>query len=75
VAVHTAWGSFWIGWGILELLVATHVMPPIPLGATSPSFAFWFIALALVTSFGAWAPWPRTWACSPCWLPCRPGRR
>jgi succinate-acetate transporter protein len=30
-AVHTAWGSFWIGWGILQLLVATHVMPPIPL--------------------------------------------
>ena len=29
VAVHTAWGSFWIGWGILELLVTTHVMPPV----------------------------------------------
>ena len=53
VAVHTAWGSFWIGWGILELLVATHVMPAIPLGIASPSFAFWFIALTLVTSFGA----------------------
>ena len=53
VAEHTAWGSFWIGWGILELLVATHVMPPIPLGTASPSFAFWFIALTLVTSFGA----------------------
>jgi len=53
VAVHTAWGSFWIGWGILELLVATHVMPAIPLGTANPSFAFWFIALTLVTSFGA----------------------
>lgn len=53
VAAHTAWGSFWIGWGILELLVATHVVPPIPLGTASPSFAFWFIALTLVTSFGA----------------------
>jgi hypothetical protein len=53
VAVHTAWGSFWIGWGILQLLVTTHVLPAIPLGATSPSFAFWFIALTLVTSFGA----------------------
>jgi succinate-acetate transporter protein len=52
-AVHTAWGSFWIGWGILQLLVATHVMPPIPLGTASPSFAFWFIALTLVTSFAA----------------------
>jgi succinate-acetate transporter protein len=52
VAVHTAWGAFWIGWGILELLVATHVMAPIPLGAASATFAFWFIALALVTFWG-----------------------
>jgi uncharacterized protein len=52
VAVHTAWGSFWVGWGILQLLVAVHVMPPILLGASSPSFAFWFIALALVTMWG-----------------------
>jgi succinate-acetate transporter protein len=52
-AVHTAWGSFWIGWGILQLLVATHVMAPIPLGVASPSFAFWFIALTLVTFWGA----------------------
>lgn len=53
VAAHTARGSFWIGWGILELLVTMHVLPPIPLGVASPSFAFWFIALTLVTFFGA----------------------
>jgi succinate-acetate transporter protein len=53
VAVHTAWASFWVGWGILQLLVATHVMAPIPLGGASPSFAFWFIALTLVTFWGA----------------------
>jgi hypothetical protein len=53
VAVHTAWASFWVGWGILQLLVATHVMAAIPLGAASPSFAFWFIALTLVTFWGA----------------------
>ena len=53
VAVHTAWGSFWIGWGTLELLVSVHVLSAIPLGAASPSFAFWFITLTLVTSFGA----------------------
>lgn len=52
VAVHTAWGSFWVGWGILQLLVATHVMPPIPLGAASASFAFWFIALTMITFWG-----------------------
>jgi succinate-acetate transporter protein len=53
VAVHSAWASFWVGWGILQLLVATHVMPATPLGAPDPSMAFWFIALTLVTSFGA----------------------
>ena len=35
------------------LPVTTRVLPPSPLGAASPSFAFWFIALTLVTSFGA----------------------
>jgi uncharacterized protein len=38
-AVHTAWGSFLVGWGILQLLVATHVMAPLALGVASPSFA------------------------------------
>jgi uncharacterized protein len=52
VAVHTAWGSFWIGWGILQLLVSTGVLPAVPLGAANPSMAFWFIALTLVTWFG-----------------------
>jgi succinate-acetate transporter protein len=52
VAMHTVWGSFWLGWGLYMLLVATHVLPVIPLGTASPSFAFWFIALTLVTIFG-----------------------
>lgn len=55
VGVHTAWGSFWIGWGIMELLVATHVMAPIALGTASPSLAFWFIALTLFTGAAAFA--------------------
>lgn len=55
VGVHTAWGSFWIGWGILEVLVATHVLPPIALGTANPSFAFWFLALTLFTGMAAMA--------------------
>lgn len=51
VAMHTAWGSFWIGWGIYQLLAATRVLPIIPLGVSNPSFAFWFIGLTLVTTF------------------------
>lgn len=53
VAVHTAWASFWVGWGILQLLVAVHVMAAIPLGVAAPSFAMWFVALTLVTFWGA----------------------
>lgn len=50
VAVHTAWGSFWIGWGILQLLTAAHVLAPIAAGSANSSFAFWFLALTLVTT-------------------------
>lgn len=53
VAVHTAWGSFWVAWGILQILVTVRALPLIPLGTFSSSFAFWFIALTLVTIWGA----------------------
>jgi hypothetical protein len=55
VAVHTAWGSFWVAWGVLQILVTVGLLPAIPLGAANPSFAFWFIALTLVTAWGALA--------------------
>lgn len=55
VAVHTAWGSFWVAWGTLQILVLVRLLPAIPLGAASASFAFWFIVLTLVTFWGALA--------------------
>ena len=54
-AMHGLWGSFWIAFGIQQLLVATHVLPAIPLGAANPSFAWWFIVLALITGMGGFA--------------------
>jgi len=53
VAAHGTWGAFWLGWGILQLLLATKVMPPIALGATNTSFAFWFIVLTLITGMAS----------------------
>jgi len=53
VAAHTAWGSFWVAWGVLQLLAATHVTAAIAPGAASPSFAMWFVVLALVTFWAA----------------------
>jgi uncharacterized protein len=53
VATHTAWGSFFIAWGVLQLLVTAGRIPLVPLGTPNSAMAFWFIALALVTVFTA----------------------
>jgi succinate-acetate transporter protein len=49
-AVHGAWGSFWIAYGILWLLVATGDLT-LPAGKF-PALAFWFFPLAAVTFSG-----------------------
>jgi hypothetical protein len=55
VATHTAWGSFWIAWGVLQLMVTVGRIPLglVSLGTANSSLAFWFIALTLVTMFTA----------------------
>ena len=53
LAAHTAWGSFWIAWGIMQVLTAMHVMAPIALGSVNPAFAFWFIMLTATTGMAA----------------------
>jgi hypothetical protein len=55
-AMHGMWGSFWIAFGILTLLVQTHVLPLVPPGSKSdPAFAMWFWTLAAITAAGALA--------------------
>ncbi len=53
-AMHGVWGSFWIGWGILAAFAAGGLHPPLLLG-NDPSFAWWFIVLALITAMGTLA--------------------
>ena len=53
VATHTAWGSFFIAWGVLQLMVTVGRIPLVALGTANPSLAFWFVALTLVTMFTA----------------------
>jgi succinate-acetate transporter protein len=49
-AMHGMWGAFWIGYGILQLLLATKVLPT---GTTlDHALGFWFIALCAITFSG-----------------------
>lgn len=50
-AMHGMWGSFWIGYGILYLLIGLGKLTA-PQGAF-PALAFWFISLAWITWAGA----------------------
>ena len=49
-AMHGMWGSFWLAYGLLNILVATHQLPT---GTTmDQALAFWFIALGAITASG-----------------------
>jgi uncharacterized protein len=50
-AMHGTWGSFWIAYGILQLLFATGTLAAPPDGNFS-ELGYWFLALAIVTGFG-----------------------
>jgi len=50
-AMHGTWGSFWVGFGILQLLMATGTIPP-NTGPTFPALGYWFIVLAAITIMG-----------------------
>ncbi|MFR0355840.1 acetate uptake transporter [Streptomyces sediminimaris] len=50
-AMHGIWGAFWLAWGLLMLLTATGVLSPVLLD--SQALGFWFIALGVITLFGA----------------------
>lgn len=50
-AMHGMWGSFWLAYGILNLLVAVGVYT-LPTGSF-PELGFWFLALGVITALGA----------------------
>ena len=55
-AMHGMWGSFWISWGVLNLLIVLGKLPAVPPGSKSdPAFAMWFWTLGAITVAGALA--------------------
>jgi uncharacterized protein len=50
-AMHGTWGSFWLGYGVLNLLAATGALT-LPTG-TFAELGFWFLVLAAITAAGA----------------------
>ncbi|MFB9386671.1 acetate uptake transporter [Pseudonocardia petroleophila] len=52
-AMHGMWGSFWIAYGLYQLLIALDVLPATTDPAAAVAFGFWFVALAAITWVGA----------------------
>lgn len=52
-AMHGMWGSFWIAFGILSVLLATGALAPATPWYDSPELGYWFFALAIITGSGA----------------------
>ena len=52
-AVHGTWGSFWIAYGIYQLLIALTVLPGLADPGAASAFGFWFVVLAAITWVGA----------------------
>jgi len=50
---HGTWGAFWIAYGILNVLLATHTLAPPTPWYHDPAIGFWFFALAITTGIAA----------------------
>jgi succinate-acetate transporter protein len=52
---HGTWGAFWLAYGILNMLLATHVLAAPTPWYHNPEVGFWFFALAITTGIAAFA--------------------
>lgn len=50
---HGTWGAFWLAYGILNLLLATHVLTAPTPWYHDPALGFWFFALGITTAIAA----------------------
>jgi uncharacterized protein len=54
-AIHGIWAAFWLGYGLLNLLIAVGDIPAPAPHAAVPELGYWFFALAAITAAGALA--------------------
>jgi len=52
---HGTWGSFWLAYGILNILIAAQAITPPTPWYHNPEVGFWFFALAITTCIPALA--------------------
>jgi hypothetical protein len=64
----TMWGTFWMAWGVLQLLGAIGVITIPPLTTSQPGYAIWFIPLGTFTFLGSIAALSRKHGNVPLWL-------
>jgi succinate-acetate transporter protein len=53
-AMHGMWGSFWMGYGLLNLLFTLGVLTPPGANGLFVELGYWFIVLAVITWTGTW---------------------
>jgi uncharacterized protein len=51
-AIHGIWAAFWLGYGVLNIMVALKLVPAAAPGAAVPALGYWFFALAAITLVG-----------------------
>src|SRR5919204_4550961 len=50
---HGTWGAFWLAYGILNVMLASHVIAAPTPWYHNPEVGFWFFALAITTAIAA----------------------
>ena len=51
-AIHGIWAAFWLGYGVLNIMIAVKLIPAAAPGAAVPELGYWFFALAAITLVG-----------------------
>ncbi|HZD65925.1 MAG TPA: GPR1/FUN34/YaaH family transporter [Acidimicrobiales bacterium] len=59
-SVHGVWGGFWLGFGLLWLMITAGSFPVPPLGATFEPFGQWFMYMGVITLTIAFAALARS---------------